>query len=96
MRSKTVKESHGLSVGNKVIDFHGTDQEGNKIQLSELLKRGKVVVVFLQGSMVSCMYSSLEKVARWFDVYNRKRSKHFDYYPGKAGEYSKNHFENQY
>ncbi|RLE01562.1 MAG: AhpC/TSA family protein [Bacteroidetes bacterium] len=62
MKSKTIKESHGLSVGNKVIDFHGTDQEGNKIQLSELLKRGKVVVVFYRGQWCPLCIPHLRKL----------------------------------
>ena len=36
MRSKTVKESHGLSVGNQVTDFRGTDQEGNKVKFLKI------------------------------------------------------------
>ena len=62
MRSKTVKESYGLSVGNKVTDFQGTDQEGNKIQLSELLKRGKVVVVFYRGQWCPFCMPHLKKL----------------------------------
>jgi len=46
---KTVKEAMGLEIGNKVKDFIGTDQNGNKIQLTELLKKGKVVIVFYRG-----------------------------------------------
>ena len=62
MRSKTVKESYGLSVGNQVTNFQGTDQEGNIIQLSELLKGGKVVVVFYRGQWCPYCIPHLRKL----------------------------------
>lgn len=46
---RTVKEASGLEIGKKVKGFKGTDQNGNKIQLTELLKKGKVVIVFYRG-----------------------------------------------
>ena len=49
MERKTVKECNSLSVGDKVKDFKATDQNGNSIQFSELLKKGKVVIVFYRG-----------------------------------------------
>jgi len=49
MERKTAKECNGLSVGDKVKDFKVTDQNGNSIQFSELLKKGKVVIVFYRG-----------------------------------------------
>ena len=49
MERKTVKECNGLSVGDKVKDFKATDQNRNSIQFSELLKKGKVVIVFYRG-----------------------------------------------
>ncbi len=46
---RTVKDSNGLKVGDMVKDFTSTDQNGDRIQLFELLKKGKVVVVFYRG-----------------------------------------------
>ena len=43
---RKVKEAFGLAIGEKVKDFSGIDQNGNAIQLSQLLKKGKVVIVF--------------------------------------------------
>ena len=46
---KSVQECNELSVGSIVNEFSGADQNGNEILLSELLKKGKVVVVFYRG-----------------------------------------------
>ena len=46
---RSVKESKGLKVGDKVKDFIGVDQNGESIQLFKLLRKGKVVVVFYRG-----------------------------------------------
>lgn len=39
----------GMFIGSKATDFSGTDQRGNDIRLKELLKKGKVVLVFYRG-----------------------------------------------
>ena len=62
MSKKTVKECNGLSVGDKVNDFSGTDQNGNEIQLSELLKKGKVVIVFYRGQWCPVCMPHLKKL----------------------------------
>lgn len=62
MKKKTVNECNGLSVGDKVNDFFGTDQNGNKIQLSELLKKGKVVIVFYRGQWCPVCIPHLKKL----------------------------------
>ena len=62
MKKKTVKECNGLALGDKVNDFSGTDQDGNKIQLSELLKKGKVVVVFYRGQWCPVCMPHLRKL----------------------------------
>ena len=46
---RNVTNANGLAIGKKVKDFSGTDQNENKIQLSQLLKKGKVVVIFYRG-----------------------------------------------
>ncbi len=39
----------GLFIGSKAPDFKGTDQNKNEIRLKDLLKNGKVVMVFYRG-----------------------------------------------
>lgn len=40
----------GLFIASKAPDFKGTDQHGNEIRLKDLLKKGKVVLVFYRGN----------------------------------------------
>ncbi len=46
----------GLFINSKAPDFKGTDQNKNDIRLKELLKKGKVVLVFYRGHW--CPYCS--------------------------------------
>ena len=62
INKKAVKECNGLSVGDKVNDFRGIDQHGNKIQLSDLLKKGKVVLVFYRGQWCPICMPHLRKL----------------------------------
>ncbi len=39
----------GLTPGQVAPDFSGVDQHGNKLELKELIKKGKVVVIFYRG-----------------------------------------------
>lgn len=39
----------GLFIGSKAPDFKAKDQSGNEVRLKELLKKGKVVLVFYRG-----------------------------------------------
>ncbi|MET0636513.1 MAG: peroxiredoxin-like family protein [Chitinophagaceae bacterium] len=39
----------GLFLNSKAADFKGTDQDGNTVRLKDLLKKGKVVLVFYRG-----------------------------------------------
>lgn len=49
---------NGLKVGNKAPDFSGKNQFGKTIKLSEVLKNGKVVVIFYRGYWCpNCMRS---------------------------------------
>jgi len=61
-KSKTVRECNGLSVGDTVKDFSGTDQDGNVIQLSKLLEKGKVVVLFYRGQWCPICMPHLRKL----------------------------------
>lgn len=44
----------GLKVGDKAPNFIGTDQDGNRIELNEVLKEHKAVVTFYRGAW--CRY----------------------------------------
>lgn len=48
----------GLFIASKAPDFKGTDQNGNKVKLKDLLKEGKVVLVFYRGQW--CPYCNKE------------------------------------
>jgi len=48
----------GLFIGSKAPDFKAKDQNGNEIQLKDLLKKGKVVLVFYRGQW--CPYCNRE------------------------------------
>lgn len=39
----------GLFIGSKAPDFKAKDQKGNEVRLKDLLKEGKVVLVFYRG-----------------------------------------------
>lgn len=39
----------GLEVGSIAPDFSGSDQDGNQLNLKELLKKGPVVLIFYRG-----------------------------------------------
>ncbi len=39
----------GLFIGSKAPDFKATDQNGQEVRLKDLLKKGKVVLVFYRG-----------------------------------------------
>lgn len=55
---KSQAAPEGLFIGSKAADFKAVDQRGNKIQLKELLKKGKVVIVFYRGYW--CPYCNKE------------------------------------
>jgi peroxiredoxin len=41
--------AEGLFIGSKAPDFKAKDQSGNDVHLKELLKKGKVILVFYRG-----------------------------------------------
>ena len=43
------EKPEGLFISSKAPDFKGKDQDGNEIRLKDLLKKGKVVLVFYRG-----------------------------------------------
>jgi peroxiredoxin len=57
--SVTAQEApEGLFIASKAPDFKGTDQNGKEIRLKDLLKKGKVVLVFYRGYW--CPYCNKE------------------------------------
>ena len=48
----------GLFIASKAPDFRAKDQHGNEIRLKDLLKKGKVVLVFYRGNW--CPYCNKE------------------------------------
>ena len=48
----------GLFIGSKAPDFKAKDQNGNEIRLKDLLKEGKIVLVFYRGQW--CPYCNKE------------------------------------
>jgi peroxiredoxin len=48
----------GLFIGSKAADFKAKDQRGNEIHLKDLLKKGKVVLIFYRGYW--CPYCNKE------------------------------------
>ncbi len=47
-------EPEGLKVGDKAPNFIGTDQMGNEVVLTDVLKEGKVILTFYRGAW--CRY----------------------------------------
>ncbi|MBB3697417.1 redoxin domain-containing protein [Flammeovirga yaeyamensis] len=52
----------GLNVGDTAPDFSGTDQNGEKIMLSEMVKDGPVIVNFFRGSWCPSCYKHLKSI----------------------------------
>ena len=59
---RTINKANGLAIGEKVKDFSGIDQNGNTIQLSNLLKKGKVVIVFYRGQWCPICMPHIKKL----------------------------------
>lgn len=52
------EKPEGLFIGSKAPDFKAKDQQGNEIRLKDLVKKGKVVLVFYRGYW--CPYCNRE------------------------------------
>lgn len=55
---RSQKAPEGLFIASKAPDFKAKDQNGNEIRLKDLLKKGKVVLVFYRGNW--CPYCNKE------------------------------------
>lgn len=49
LTGKAQEAPEGLFINSKAPDFKATDQNGNTVRLKDLLKKGKVVLVFYRG-----------------------------------------------
>ncbi len=56
--SSAQEAPEGLFIASKAPDFKGTDQNGKEVRLKDLLKKGKVVLVFYRGQW--CPYCNRE------------------------------------
>ncbi|HRG91533.1 MAG TPA: peroxiredoxin-like family protein [Chitinophagaceae bacterium] len=56
--SQAQKAPEGLFIASKAPDFKAKDQNGTEIRLKDLLKKGKVVLVFYRGNW--CPYCNKE------------------------------------
>ncbi|MFN8289662.1 MAG: peroxiredoxin-like family protein [Chitinophagaceae bacterium] len=54
----TQSAPEGLFISSKAPDFRARDQDGNEVRLKDLLKKGKVVLVFYRGYW--CPYCNKE------------------------------------
>jgi peroxiredoxin len=52
------EKPEGLFIGSKAPDFKAKDQDGNEVRLKDLLRKGKVVLVFYRGYW--CPYCNRE------------------------------------
>ncbi len=55
---KAQEKPEGLFIGSKAPDFKAKDQDGKDVRLKDLLKKGKVVLVFYRGYW--CPYCNRE------------------------------------
>jgi peroxiredoxin len=56
--AKAQEAPEGLFISSKAPDFKGKDQHGKEIRLKDVLKEGKVVLVFYRGQW--CPYCNKE------------------------------------
>lgn len=52
----------GLKMGDTAPDINAMDQDGKKVQLKELLKKGDVLVIFYRGQWCPFCSKQLNKV----------------------------------
>ncbi len=52
----------GLFINSKAPDFKGTDQQGNTVRLKDVLKKGKVVLIFYRGQWCPYCNKYLKKL----------------------------------
>ncbi len=62
----------GLFINSKAPDFKGKDQQGNEIRLKDLLKKGKVVLVFYRGQWCPYCNKQLQRLSDSLELIQAK------------------------
>jgi peroxiredoxin len=53
----------GLFINSKAPDFKATDQNGNEVRLKDLVKKGKVVLIFYRGYWCPFCHRELQRLS---------------------------------
>lgn len=61
--TKAQEAPEGLFLNSRAPDFRATDQNGNEIRLKDLLKKGKVVLVFYRGEWCPYCNKNLKRLS---------------------------------
>ena len=64
----------GLFINSKAPDFKAKDQHGKEIRLKDLVKQGKVVLVFYRGNWCPFCNRQLKKLEDSLSLITEKRS----------------------
>ncbi|MET0394707.1 MAG: peroxiredoxin-like family protein [Chitinophagaceae bacterium] len=62
----------GLFINSKAADFKAKDQHGNEVRLKDLLKKGKVVLVFYRGQWCPYCNRQLQKLQDSLELIKEK------------------------
>ena len=62
----------GLFINSKAPDFKAKDQDGNEVRLKDLLKKGKVVLVFYRGNWCPYCNRYLQKLTDSLELIKEK------------------------
>ena len=62
----------GLFINSKAPDFKAMDQDGNEVRLKDLLKKGKVVLVFYRGNWCPYCNRYLQKLTDSLELIKEK------------------------
>jgi peroxiredoxin len=58
----TQSSPEGLFIGSKAPEFRAKDQQGQEVRLKDLLKKGKVVIIFYRGQWCPYCNKELQKL----------------------------------
>ena len=66
------EKPEGLFIKSKAPDFKAKDQDGNEVRLKDLLKKGKVVLVFYRGNWCPYCNRYLQKLTDSLELIKEK------------------------
>lgn len=72
--AQSQKTPEGLFIGSKAADFKAKDQNGNEVRLKDLLKKGKVVLVFYRGYWCPFCNKELSRLADSLQLIKEKNT----------------------